>query len=437
METPNYFKKICYAVFLIAFAISISTCKKSEDSSTTITTPVLTTTSPSSITETSAVVGGFISADGGAAVSERGVCYSTNENPTYADLTVIEGGGTGNFQCTLTGLHSNTKYYVKAYATNSAGTAYGYEVSFTTLTSVTLATVTTSPATSITQTTASSGGNVTSDGGITVTIRGVCWSISSNPTIADSHTTDGSGTGIFVSALTGLTLNTVYHVRAYATNSTGTAYGSDLNFSTSSAFTCGTSIIVNHVAGNVAPVTKTVTYGTVTDIPGETSKCWITSNLGADHQATSVSDATEASAGWYWQFNRKQGYMHDGTARTPNTTWINTISENSDWTTVNDPCSIELGTGWRIPTNTEWTNVDVSGGWTDWNGPWNSGLKMHAAGYLGVGGSLYYRGSSGIYRSSSQSSATHTWILGFGSGNSGIYTNVKADGYPLRCLKDN
>lgn len=79
------------------------------------------------------------------------------------------------------------------------------------------------------------------------------------------------------------------------------------------AFLCGNSITVSHVAGTVAPVSKTTTYGTVTNIPGETTKCWITSNLGADHQATSMGDATEASGGWYWQFNRKQGYKNDGT----------------------------------------------------------------------------------------------------------------------------
>ena len=118
---------------------------------------------------------------------------------------------------------------------------------------------------------------------------------------------------------------------------------------------------INHVAsGGVAPVDKTVTYGTVTNIPGETSKCWITSNLGADHQATAVNDATEASAGWYWQFNRMQGYKHDGTTRTPNTTWITSINENLDWQAANDPCALELGNGWRIPTYTEWTNVDAS-----------------------------------------------------------------------------
>ena len=77
-------------------------------------------------------------------------------------------------------------------------------------------------------TSASSGGNVTSDGCSTVTARGVCWSTSANPTIADSHTTDGTGTGAFTSSITGLTNNTTYHVRAYATNAVGTSYGPDV-----------------------------------------------------------------------------------------------------------------------------------------------------------------------------------------------------------------
>ena len=200
---------------------------------------------------------------------------------------------------------------------------------------------------------------------------------------------------------------------------------------------CGTSITVNHIAGAVAPVTKTTTYGTVTNIPGETSKCWITSNLGSDHQATSVDDATEASAGWYWQFNRKQGYKHDGTNRTPNTGWVNSINENSDWVPGNDPCVIELGAGWRIPTNTEWINVDASGSWTDWNGPWNSGLKLHAAGFLFYGdGSLIDRGSYGDYWSSIRADASFGWHLHFVSWNSGITYIEKASGLSVRCVRD-
>ena len=93
-----------------------------------------------------------------------------------------------------------------------------------------LPTVITSSITGITFATATGGGNVTSDGGAPITARGVCWSTSANPTVADSHTIDGTGTGIFTSSITGLASNTIYHVRAYATNSTGTVYGSDLPF---------------------------------------------------------------------------------------------------------------------------------------------------------------------------------------------------------------
>jgi hypothetical protein len=202
-------------------------------------------------------------------------------------------------------------------------------------------------------------------------------------------------------------------------------------------FVCGIPVTIIHVTGVVAPVNKTVTYGTVTNIPGETTKCWITSNLGADHQATAVNDATEPSAGWYWQFNRKQGYKHDGTTRTPNTTWINSISENLDWQSTNDPCKLELGTNWRIPTSTEWTNVDANGSWTNWNDPWNSGLKMHAAGcLLGFDSQLANRGSMGFNWSSTGSISTNAWYLFFHSTNSYINDVPKAYALSLRCIRE-
>jgi hypothetical protein len=202
-------------------------------------------------------------------------------------------------------------------------------------------------------------------------------------------------------------------------------------------FVCGDSITIHHVTGDVAPVTKTVTYGTVTNIPGETSKCWITSNLGADHQAAAKDDSTEASAGWYWQFNRKQGYKHDGITRTPATLWIHSISENSDWTSANDPCYLELGNGWRIPTKTEWINVDAGGNWNDWNGPWDSALKMHAAGFLSWNyGSLINRGFEGDYWTGSQNTAFAGSYLYFDPASSNETTSSKGLGFTLRCIKD-
>lgn len=207
-----------------------------------------------------------------------------------------------------------------------------------------------------------------------------------------------------------------------------------------SPFSCGSSFAVTHLAsGGVAPVDKAVTYGTVTSSLSGASKCWITQNLGSDHQATSATDATEASAGWYWQFNRKQGFKmaDDGTTRTPATTWISPISETSDWTAANDPCTIELGAGWRIPTNTEWTNAKTNGGWTNYTGTYNSVLKLHAAGYLGnSNGSLNGRGTVGSYWSSTQSDATYGLILYFEISFSGMSTGSNACGFSLRCLRD-
>jgi hypothetical protein len=201
--------------------------------------------------------------------------------------------------------------------------------------------------------------------------------------------------------------------------------------------TCGDSITINHLAGDIAPVTKTVTYGTVTGIPGEPSKCWITNNLGSNHQAEGKDDTTEPSAGWYWQFNQKQGYKHDGTTRTPDWDWMNTLTENSDWTSANDPCSNELGSTWRIPTSTEWTNVDAGGSWTDWNGPWDSALKIHSAGYLSYsGGLLYSRGSYGYYWSSSQEDNTVGLSLYFNSSISNVIGNGKTGGFTIRCIRN-
>ena len=207
----------------------------------------------------------------------------------------------------------------------------------------------------------------------------------------------------------------------------------------SHAFACGLTITVNHlVSGGVAPVNKTVAYGTVNGIPGEPAKCWITKNLGADHQATAVSDATEPSAGWYWQFNHKQAYKNDGTIRTPNSAWINSISEATDWIAANDPCSMELGATWRIPTSSEWNNIYSIGSWTTWADPWGSGLKLHAAGYLmSSNGSLSNRGMEGYYWSSSQSYFDSGDYLYLSSGFTILYNGPKASGLSLRCVRDN
>ena len=199
--------------------------------------------------------------------------------------------------------------------------------------------------------------------------------------------------------------------------------------------TCGSTFIVNHTAGVVAPVSKAVTYGTVlTDLSG-TDKCWITQNLGADNQATSVDDITEAAAGWYWQFNKQQGYKHDGTTRTPNTTWITTTSETSDWLVANDPCALLLGTGWRVPTYTEYFNADLNGGWDNVAETYGSVLKLHRAGYI-LNGNLTNIGIYGRNWSSTQWNATVGRHLDFDINSSYMDSADKDYGYSVRCLKD-
>ena len=205
------------------------------------------------------------------------------------------------------------------------------------------------------------------------------------------------------------------------------------------AFPCGTSVTVNHVAGAIAPVTKSVTYGTVTGIPGELSKCWITRNLGASQQASAVSDATEASAGWYWQFNRKQGYKYEGSSRTPNSVWTTYNYENLGWIADNDPCTLELGAAWRIPSSSEWSNINAAGGWMNWNGPWNSALKLHAAGEIYYNtGVLTDRGVYGYYWSNTNFDGLSGKNFFFGSPWD--YCDVSGDpktaGLPLRCIRD-
>ncbi len=236
---------------------------------------------------------------------------------------------------------------------------------------------------------------------------------------------------------TGDTCGTVYTRYVWAYNECGYSAADTLTQSTVICFICGIStLVINHTTtGGVAPVNKTTTYGTVTNIPGEITKCWITSNLGSDHQATAVNDATEPSAGWYWQFNRKQGYKNDGTL-TP--AWPGVITENSDWIPANDPCTLELGTQWRIPSYTEWYNVLTVGGWqwSDWNLAWNSGLKLHAGGYLYyINGSLGNSGVIGHFYSATQYNSDNGHALKLEYGGASLILSMRGFGNSLRCLK--
>ena len=200
--------------------------------------PVVTTQAVSSITSTTATGNGNITSLGIPNPTAYGVCWNTGGTPTTSDSKADNGAAsaTGTFTASMTGLTANTTYYVKAYATNNAGTSYGTEVNFTT--SAIAPTVTTQAVSSIASTTATGNGNITSLGVPNPTQYGVVWSISTNPTTGlTTKTTQGSNssTGAFTSSMTGLTANTTYYVKAYATNNAGTSYGAQVTFTTTVA----------------------------------------------------------------------------------------------------------------------------------------------------------------------------------------------------------
>jgi hypothetical protein len=262
------------------FSIRTGLANSSDIPYTNASIPTLTTTPIVTYTATTATSGGNITSDGGANVTSRGVCWSTSPNPTISGSRTLDGSFSGSFTSNITGLLGGITYYVRAYATNQAGTAYGNEVSFTTSVPLVPTLSSTTAATSITNNSATSGGNVSANGGGSITARGVCWSTSTTPTISNSRTNDavGTGTGSFTSSLTGLSAGTTYYVRSYATNSAGTGYGPQITFSTFSA----SSILINTTALTGLAPKNVTTGGTITSDGGSAvtarGVCWSTTS---------------------------------------------------------------------------------------------------------------------------------------------------------------
>lgn len=238
---PDRKKLYCSGnAFLAAMIFIFYSCNKPDN----ISIPTVITNAVTSITDSSAKSGGNIIEDGGNSILTRGICWSTLPNPSVSNSKTIDGSGTGKFNSVMTGLTDNTTYYVRAYATNVKGSGYGATLTFkTAFGSKYLPALTTTPVSSITDSSANSGGNITSDAGSNVISRGICWSTSQPPTIADHKTTDGMGTGNFSSHLNMLNDTTIYYIRAYGTNANGTGYGNTVSFKT---------LLRNHKIPNLA-----------------------------------------------------------------------------------------------------------------------------------------------------------------------------------------
>ena len=222
-------KRICnYPVVLILLIFQLlNSCKKEEPAQL----PVVSTTPATEVTVSTATSGGTITSDGGDLILESGVCWSTNPNPSTSDSKTVDGTAIGQFVSKLTGLVGGTSYHVRAYATNSVGTAYGADISFSTVGKVPASI--TQPASAVTTDGATLTGTVNpNDLPTTVSFEyGTTTNYGSTVTASQSPVNGNSIYNVNV-VITGLTPGTTYHYRIKTVNSIGTTYGSDVTFTT-------------------------------------------------------------------------------------------------------------------------------------------------------------------------------------------------------------
>lgn len=340
---------------VIFSAFVLYACKKDKPA-----LPVLTTTTVTEISYTTATSGGFVINEGGAGVVSMGICWNTAQKPTIENNMYTTDGSTGAFTVNLTGLTPNTLYYVRAFATNEGGTGYGEQVSFTTI-NTGIPELETTNILEISGTSAVSGGNITDDNGSEVTTRGICWATIDNPTVNDSKIIDASGgKGFFSGNLAGLDEGTLYHVRAYATNSIGTAYGNQLSFVTN----------VSDIDGNIY---RTVIIGT---------QAWLTKNLKVTHYGNG-DEIPYTGGSIYWLGNNTGLYCN-----------YNDDPDNGDvygrlynWYSVNDNRKL-CPAGWHVPADSEWETLGTFLG-----GPASSdGILTLAGGKMKEAGLTHWTG---------------------------------------------
>ena len=323
-------------------------------------------------------------------------------------------------------------------------------------TNVTLAVLTTTDAINVSATSITSGGNISNDGGGTISARGVCWSTNPEPTINDSKTTDGNGTGTFASTVNGLTAGKLrYYVRAYATNEAGTAYGNSVRFST---------------LPNAA--------GSVTDVEGNTyalvqvgTQVWMAENLKTKHYSNGqkISDQQMTEPVQYVTDNSQWGSMTTGAYCYYDNNPIN----ESEWGPLyNFYAAIDSRNvcplGFHVPSDAEWKTLEMSLGMSQAEADLNNlrgtdeGNKMketdtlhwdapnaeatNSSGFTGIpGGARNYDGStfddlgiSGAWWTTTAGGSLECWChyLQHGTSQVGRVSTFRAAGLSIRCIKD-
>ncbi len=347
---------------------------------------------------------------------------------TNADITTINDAG----------LTPNTTYTYRVYSFNNTGKSLSY-TNEVTITTISLATLTTTAISDTTGVSAVSGGNITSDGGSAITARGVVWGTSPAPTVSlTTKTTDGSGSGQFLSKLIDLSVNTTYYVRAYATSNAGTSYGNELIF-------------------------KTLSYVPLASI-NYCNQYWATKNLDVVTyrngdtipQVTDPSQWAKLTTGAWCYYN--------------NDPKLNSVyGKLYNWYAVNDPRGL-APTGWHIPSDFEWNklikcldpNADTScincdqktiagnlmkaTGIEYWNSP-NSG-STNSSGFTSLPGGVRYEngtfsflGYSANYWSSTSANSLTAFFRNNVVGFPGVYRSSsdggqKGNGISIRVVKN-
>lgn len=285
---------------------------------------------------------------------EYGISTTYGQTVTSSQSPVT-GNGITNVIAEISGLNPGTTYHFRVVAVNSIGTAVGHDLTFTT--GVVIPSLTTTPVSNRTSTSVTSGGTITSDGGASITARGVCWATSPSPTVNDDYTLNDDGLGSFSSEIKCLDGGTTYYARAYATNSEGTGYGEQVSFTTEPGL-----ITFN----------PDLTYGTVMDIDGNCYKTiqigdevWMAENLRTSRYndgspIPNVTNDIEWSELCYTVQNENEEWVPAGTGAF---CWYNNDSSNFDdeygklynWLAVNT--GKLCPTGWRIPSLVQWEQL--------------------------------------------------------------------------------
>ncbi len=444
-------KSLSLSLLILTISFFFS-CKKKEPT----TIPILTTSPITNMTATTAMSGGNITSDGRATITACGVCWSTTANPTISDSKTTDGSATGQFESEITGLTPGLTFHVRAYATNNVGTAYGNDMSASTLGQV--ADSQTRPATNLTPTEARLNGTVNANYLSTVVAfeYGLTTSYGNIATAAQSPVT-GNTVTIVNADITGLTVGLTYHFRIKAVNSLGTTFGIDVTFTTVASGT------VTDADGNIYNTTtigtqvwmkenlKTTKYNDGTAIPNITdNNAWAASTTGAycDYSNTPVNSNTYGRLyNWYTvDNNAATKVVSNGGKNVCPTGWH--VPSDDEWTTLTDYLT-NNGYGYGGSGSNIAKSMAATSGWTTntiAGTVGNNQADNNSSGFSALpGGSRdYYNGAfadagdNGLWWSSTATSSTYAFYRYIIYSNTLILSNLGyvQGGLSVRCLRD-